>query len=55
MSETTNAYTYEVKLIVQVLATSEDLAKEKLDTSGGFISYREAKLLDSVALKSDHT
>lgn len=50
---TTHAYTYQVNMIVQVLATNEAAAKEQLDAKGGFVSYREVKLIDSVALHSD--
>jgi len=55
MSDTTHAYTYQVNMILQVLATSEEAAKEQLDTKGGFISSRDVKLIDSVALHSDQT
>lgn len=54
MSETTtHAYTYQVNMVLQVLATSEEEARAKLDEKGGFISDREVKLIDSVALHSD--
>lgn len=57
MSEkpTTHAYTYQVSMVLQVLATSEEEARAKLDEKGGFISDREVTLLDSVALQSDNT
>jgi len=55
MSDTTHAYTYQVTMVLQVVATNEEAAREQLDTKGGFISYRDVKLIDSVALHSDQT
>ena len=46
----TNAYTYEVKMIVQILAEDEKSARERLDGQGGYVTSREVKLKDSVAL-----
>ena len=55
MSETptTHAQTYQVSMVLQVIATNEEAAREVLDTKGGFISSRDVKLVDSVALHSD--
>lgn len=55
MSETTqtNCYTYEVKMIIQVLAETEDAAKKQLDDKGGYVSSRKVTLLDSLPLLSD--
>ena len=37
-------------MIVQVLAEDEITAKEKLDKEGGYVTNRETKLIDYVAL-----
>jgi hypothetical protein len=55
MSDTTHAYTYQVNMVLQVLATSEEEARAKLDEKGGFISSRDVNLIDSVALHSDQS
>lgn len=46
----THAYTYEVKMVVQILAEDEKAARERLDGQGGYVTSREVKLKDSVAL-----
>ena len=46
----TTAFTYEVKMIVQVLAEDEKSARERLDGQGGYVTSREVKLKDSVSL-----
>lgn len=46
----TNCFTYEVKMIIQILAEDETSAKEKLDSQGGYITLREVKLMDMVQL-----
>ena len=46
----THAYTYEVKMIVQILAEDEKAARERLDGQGGYVTSREVKLKDSVVL-----
>lgn len=48
--EQTRCFTYEVKMIVQILADSEDAAKKQLDDKGGYVSSRKVTLLDSVPL-----
>jgi hypothetical protein len=40
-------------MLVQVLATSEPEAVEILNEKGGYLTYRETTLLDSVLLLSD--
>lgn len=47
---TTNCFTYEVKMIIQVLAENEASAKEKLDSQGGYVTSRTVKLMDSISL-----
>jgi len=50
--EITHAYTYEINMVVQVMAEDEKTAKERLDAQGGYVSSREVTLKDSVALFS---
>jgi hypothetical protein len=51
--EQTRCYTYEVKMIIQVLADSEENAKNQLDDKGGYVSSRKVTLLDSIPLLSE--
>lgn len=46
----TAAYTFQVVMLVQVIADSENLAKEKLDRDGGYVTKREVELRDSYVL-----
>lgn len=46
----THAYTYEVTMVVQVLAEDEKAARQRLDDQGGYVTSREVKLKDTVAL-----
>jgi len=50
--DVTNCYTYEVKMIIQVLAKDEDTAKEKLDKDGGYVTKRDVELKDTISLYS---
>lgn len=51
-SEITNCYTYEVTMLVQVLAEDEETASAKLDRDGGYITKREVVLKDTISLYS---
>ena len=51
-NKTTGCYTYEVSMVVQVLAKSKEEADEKLDLEGGFISKRDVIFKDVVSLYS---
>lgn len=46
----THAYTYEVTMVVQVLAEDEKAARQRLDDQGGYVTSREVQLKDTVAL-----
>lgn len=46
----THAYTYEVNMIIQILAEDEKSARERLDGQGGYVTSRTVNLKDSVAL-----
>jgi len=50
--DVTNCYTYEVKMIIQVLAKDEETAKNKLDKDGGYVTKRDVELKDSISLYS---
>ena len=46
----TKCFSYEVTMLVHVIANSELEAKNDLDEKGGIVSKREVKLLNSVEL-----
>ncbi len=46
----TNCYTYEVIMVVQVLAEDKEKADAKLDKEGGYVSKRTVILRDEVPL-----
>jgi len=46
----TKCYTYEVKMIVQILADDEATASLQLDEKGGYVSDRQVKLIKSTDL-----
>lgn len=46
----TKCYTYEVKMIIQVLADDETTASAQLDEKGGYVSDRKVKLIKSTDL-----
>lgn len=48
----THCYTYEINMIVQILAEDEKTAREQLDKQGGYVTRRDVALADSVALFS---
>lgn len=49
----TKCYTYEVRMLIQVLSDDDDKAAQlKLDKEGGYVTRREVKLLDVVSLYS---
>jgi hypothetical protein len=46
----THAYTYEVTMLVQILAPTREVADAKLDKEGGYISNRDVKFISSTPL-----
>jgi hypothetical protein len=48
-----NAYMYEVTMIIQVLAPNKEIADAKLNQDGGYISKRDVKFLRSILLYKD--
>jgi len=49
----TYVYTYEVTMVVQVIAPNKDISDAKLDKDGGYVSKRDVKFIDSVFLYKD--
>jgi len=50
--DSTKCFSYEVTMIIQVLADNEQSAKEKLDKEGGYVTKRTTVLVDAVSLFS---
>lgn len=50
--EETSCYTYQVTMLIQILAKDEITAREKLDKDGGYVTKRDVELKDSIALYS---
>ena len=49
----TKCYTYEVRMIVQIISDDdEQAAQAKLDKEGGYVTKREVTLVDAVSLYS---
>lgn len=46
----TKCYTYEVTMLVQVLADDETTASAQLDEKGGYVSDRKVKLVKTTEL-----
>ena len=48
--EETSCFTYKVEMVIQILAEDEETARDQLDKNGGYVTARQVKLMDSVAL-----
>jgi hypothetical protein len=46
----TQVFSYEVVMLVHIVADNEVAAKEQLDEKGGIVTKREVKLLNTVTL-----
>jgi hypothetical protein len=46
----TQCFSYEVKMLVHIIAEDETSAKNQLDEKGGIVTKREVKLLNSAVL-----
>lgn len=44
----TECFTYEVTMVIQILAPNREIADAKLDQDGGYISQRDVRFLSSV-------
>ena len=49
----TSCYTYEVTMLVQVLAPSKEIADAKLEQDGGYVSKRDVEFKHSTLLYKD--
>lgn len=46
----TQCFSYEVTMLVHIIADDETTAKNQLDEKGGIVTKRDVKLLNSVTL-----
>jgi hypothetical protein len=46
----TQLYSYEVTMLVHIVADNETTAKEQLDEKGGIVTKRDVKLLNTATL-----
>jgi hypothetical protein len=46
----TQLFSYEVTMLVHIVADNETTAKEQLDEKGGIVTKRDVKLLNTVTL-----
>ena len=46
----TQMFSYEVTMLVHIIADSEETAKKQLDEKGGIVTKREVKLLNTATL-----
>jgi hypothetical protein len=53
MYKDTSCYTYEVTMLVQVLAPDKSIADAKLDQDGGYVSKRDVVFKSSILLYKD--
>ena len=53
MYKDTSCYTYEVTMLIQILAPSKEIADAKLDQDGGYISKRDVEFKHSTLLYKD--
>jgi len=49
-TKTTQCFSYEVTMLVHIIADEETAAKTQLDEKGGIVTKREVKLLNAVKL-----
>ena len=49
-TKATQCFSYEVIMMVHIIADSEESAKTQLDEKGGIVTKREVKLLNSTFL-----
>ncbi len=46
----TQCFSYEVVMLVHIIADNEETAKSQLDEKGGIVTKRDVKLLNTVTL-----
>ena len=49
-SEPTQCFSYEVTMLVHIIADNEEAARAQLDEKGGIVTKRDVKLLNAIAL-----
>lgn len=49
-TKATKCYSYEVTMLVHIIADDETTAKAQLDEKGGIVTKRDVKLLNSAVL-----
>lgn len=49
-AKTTQCFSYEVTMLVHIIADEETAAKTQLDEKGGIVTKREVKLLNAAKL-----
>ena len=49
-TKTTQCFSYEVTMLVHIIADDEATAKSQLDEKGGIMTKREVKLLNTITL-----
>jgi len=49
-SKTTQCFSYEISMLVHVIADNEETAKSQLDEKGGIVTKRDVKLVNTVTL-----
>jgi hypothetical protein len=49
-TKATKCYSYEVTMLVHIIADDEATAKSQLDEKGGIVTKRDVKLLNSAVL-----
>jgi len=49
-TKSTQCFTYEVSMLVHVIADDEATAKSQLDEKGGIVTKRDVKLVNTVTL-----
>jgi len=49
-SKVTQVFSYEVTMLVHIIADNEETAKTQLDEKGGIVTKRDVKLLNTVKL-----
>ena len=48
--ESTKCFSYEVNMIVHIIASNETTAKSELDSKGGIVTKRDVKLVNTTTL-----
>ena len=49
-TKTTQCFSYEVTMLVHIIADNEETAKSQLDEKGGIVTKRDVKLVNSTVL-----